>query len=1793
MDLLVNNFDRLADNKDVMKAMFTQRQWTRINAMLSDIAENTGDVDDKTKSWMRTMTTGKSVSEAYKIQMESFDNIMKQFNNTWRVTREEGRELTRMLGKDFIPKITKLLKLYNDWDSIAGKTVVQTTMLGSGLAILGSIIGTVIASFKALSAVSGVALAPMLANPYVLVLAGIATVLGGIYITYKNIQKEREAETNELKEQQKEINKINKSTEKINENIEKQRKLLKRDFIKDINEEWSTQIDLIGKVMSESEELAGIWKSIADLSDINFSKKTDESINEIENKIRTLDSQIRYTETQIKTTNQKIAPELEVPKKDPLILAIPKLIKNKKLLKKTEEELAELEFTRNKKLAELEEQRASLIEKKNELLLNQQSTVKDSLKDINSYVTQITESINDIAQAGDNYDKWVARRKKMSGYVDPTKRAIWDESGKEINYKGSERTDEMLKYIDLIKKSGIVANELEIATSESFKNNIEKLIGTGEQLDVLNKKREKEKNILNEMMQNSDKYTSKTIKNQKGLVLGYDIAISKIKDIKEGIFEAIVGSEELNKATDRTANNVEIDSLDKLNEKLKTKLSLQMSGYEKLLQERLEYEEQLKALGNVNEKYSENLSKIERLKENAQSINKETGEILFKEEKHKKQYEDLVKENEKIKKIKQDQVNLENSISKNLTDQEKYMSDVFNYIEKSIEKKLTMSELEDLYGKKTQKQVKDEFLNRKKALEIQNKVYIMKRKLYKDDEENLKKIDEEYIATLKKLGLDKESLKNLKDELNGVEALDKKRESILEIQNKIDNLGKSQLEILGSEQIQLQEKLDKTDGELERKKLIYEIEKNKLDIIKQENVERSKTIQGYSDLLGNIAGMTDPSWIDKLSEIGKSGFTAFDKLGQKDASGKNMFQQFKSKAFSGEGEAFNLSGAISGALPIANIALGVGSAIKGIVDGYNAKQDAKHEENKRQAEERLNALKNINDTLISSNKELVSTVSADLSKFSSSMKVYENMKKALETSAISEVSYKTGGMAKKTKSKDLISFLAEEYNMDLSEIGLTLGVSGNLNKFESSIKDMISYTDELGNEINSVSDLSFDKLLQLGKLMETNTGKAGDNFEQIIYQINELGSAYDAINTYQSGLMKDSLTKRYFGDVVEIRDINEEIKNLRDTYSKIYGDNMNESQKSIVEESVKNLKVSFEKYSSNVSESLANSISDGLVNGTSDGLSVADKAMMEYINTIEQSLSKAFTDVFYKDFLNAGDEAVLKLSNALSDLDIGESTGESLMESIRTIIDKGVLVDAVEYIPSENGQMRAIGRPEHYEEVMQPIWKQYKATELIEENWEDITEALKESARQAGLSEDSISKIFPEKEMESAETALSSYSKKWNWLKKDILEVDDSWTNFLNNFGKDEGTQIFNEMTKDSQIMLNSFRELNKVSGQYVKLWNYGETMDLPSMKIYVEDLKKSQDNWLDSLEKGSYTIDDFTGKLKFVGEESEKNKEIYDESESIIEKAVDATINLANNQKELKEYIQSANEGYQDNKESLEDMYFEHKLIGKTQEEQDKLNKERLEAKLEELKITEDQVEWYMDLLNSETKHSNLLVDKNGELKNFTQTQLEAYNADLKARNEQFEAVGEYLELKKEIAKYDKESLSWIEQMTEATKSVYDAMTEALSASTYEDRIEGLSSFLFDNFKQKSIETIIEDKYKNQLNVLADSYSSALEEGSMGALSRAYSQFQSFSLQAEQDANRLEAMTSMFDYNQDVTYDGTTEQIKYEAGSTQSIINNYNNSFHISGIVPMQPNAISEFVSVAGDYIVKELQHK
>jgi len=764
LDILGENFDKLSENKDVLKAMFTQRQFVRVIPILKGIAEQTGEADSATRSWMEAYTQGRSVAEDFTTQMESMGNQVDRFKNNIMASKKAMLEMIKDMGSGVLPVANDFLEWASNADSVVAKTGVQVMGLVSAFTAL----SMAVSAFKALGgmnvllgAVSGGAL-PIMA---------ITAVLGGTLLAVQNIKKERERELEVIKKQKDKLKEMKKINQEMNDSlIEDYSELKKGTYI--IRDNWNTTVNLMQKAVNSSKELQGLFTSMGDLSKIKlpslegFKESLTGDFSELRGMFSVRD---RYTD-------QLNAME-KVKKKQ-------KEIDDMGRFKSKEEK--EKAGQLNKEIRDIERRYKFVLSEKDlkDKILVTETHIEAKRGDISK---TLKEASDNAKEYGANID--LARSKLESSHKTIKEFILSQKSLSD--FKTFEEYKTFLdKYspetLSVFKKLGIESDKLAVIQSKVFRNLAPIISGAKEHI----KTTKDQVTLDKESLKTAELELKKVKDNIKDKIIGKDISVQEYKILKEkeGILisntgnlkkdietkeksiesskkeikmaeEFIKNAEEVNKQYSETSEIYLPKTLEELNKIYEIDKLIGKSGLDRIQTEKTLLELKKTELETKMSGYDKEVAKLEEMKSKG-VVDKKTGVVTFKGsdepgvkkqnaeyEKQVKIVEGMVKTREQIKEI--EEALIENGIE--LTEYKERGRELD--FESSVYGKTKLVTLnKELYvlGEKLEKETD---VNKKKELELEVKDKIVE---ISDEQNRLEK---------EKLDYQKEINKENKEEL--------------------------------------------------------------------------------------------------------------------------------------------------------------------------------------------------------------------------------------------------------------------------------------------------------------------------------------------------------------------------------------------------------------------------------------------------------------------------------------------------------------------------------------------------------------------------------------------------------------------------------------------------------------------------------------------------------------------------------------------------------------------------------------------------------------------------------------------------------------------------------------------------------------------------------------------------------------------------------------------------------------------------------------------------------------------
>jgi len=669
LDILGENFDKLSENKDVLKAMFTQRQFVRVIPILKGIAEQTGEADSATRSWMEAYTQGRSVAEDFTTQMESMGNQVDRFKNNIMASKKAMLEMIKDMGSGVLPVANDFLEWASNADSVVAKTGVQVMGLVSAFTAL----SMAVSAFKALGgmnvllgAVSGGAL-PIMA---------ITAVLGGTLLAVQNIKKERERELEVIKKQKDKLKEMKKINQEMNDSlIEDYSELKKGTYI--IRDNWNTTVNLMQKAVNSSKELQGLFTSMGDLSKIKlpslegFKESLTGDFSELRGMFSVRDRYADQLNAMEKVNEKK------------------QQIKDMGIKNKEERKKAEL---LNKEIRDIERRYKFVLSEKDlrDKILVTETHIEAKRGDISK---TLKEASDNAKEYGANID--LARSKLESSHKTIKEFILSQKSLSD--FKTFEEYKTFLdKYspetLSVFKKLGIESDKLAVIQSKVFRNLAPIISGAKEHI----KTTKDQVTLDKESLKTAELELKKVKDNIKDKTIGKDISVQEYKILKEkeGILisntgnlkkdietkeksiesskkeikmaeEFIKNAEEVNKQYSETSEIYLPKTLEELNKIYEIDKLIGKSGLDRIQTEKTLLELKKTELETKMSGYDKEVAKLEEMKSKG-VVDKKTGVVTFKGsdepgvkkqnaeyEKQVKIVEGMVKTREQIKEIEE------------------------------------------------------------------------------------------------------------------------------------------------------------------------------------------------------------------------------------------------------------------------------------------------------------------------------------------------------------------------------------------------------------------------------------------------------------------------------------------------------------------------------------------------------------------------------------------------------------------------------------------------------------------------------------------------------------------------------------------------------------------------------------------------------------------------------------------------------------------------------------------------------------------------------------------------------------------------------------------------------------------------------------------------------------------------------------------------------------------------------------------------------------------------------------
>ena len=290
LDILSSNFDRLADNREVIARMFTSRHWAKIAPLIAEMSGNT-------REWMQRINEGRDVIEDFEKQMSSLENRLSLLSNALEKSKEtlySGLKDVQVTTAEILMTIVQGM---GELDTAIGRTAATMSITTTKAMAFFTALRLVVN----MAGVKGGLLAGLVTGKAGLVFAGLAATMG--YIISKQSEQKRlvrEIEEAEL-ERLKTIQATSEEYARLNSSIERQRAVLQKMELKDLQRDWRITSDLTQDSLDKLREYTDSLRALDDISrgitgllDIKIEVDLDK-INEVSERRKQLEQEISNT----------------------------------------------------------------------------------------------------------------------------------------------------------------------------------------------------------------------------------------------------------------------------------------------------------------------------------------------------------------------------------------------------------------------------------------------------------------------------------------------------------------------------------------------------------------------------------------------------------------------------------------------------------------------------------------------------------------------------------------------------------------------------------------------------------------------------------------------------------------------------------------------------------------------------------------------------------------------------------------------------------------------------------------------------------------------------------------------------------------------------------------------------------------------------------------------------------------------------------------------------------------------------------------------------------------------------------------------------------------------------------------------------------------------------------------------------------------------------------------------------------------------------------------------------------
>lgn len=163
---------------------------------------------------------------------------------------------------------------------------------------------------------------------------------------------------------------------------------------------------------------------------------------------------------------------------------------------------------------------------------------------------------------------------------------------------------------------------------------------------------------------------------------------------------------------------------------------------------------------------------------------------------------------------------------------------------------------------------------------------------------------------------------------------------------------------------------------------------------------------------------------------------------------------------------------------------------------------------------------------------------------------------------------------------------------------------------------------------------------------------------------------------------------------------------------------------------------------------------------------------------------------------------------------------------------------------------------------------------------------------------------------------------------------------------------------------------------------------------------------------------------------------------------------------------------------------------------------------------------------------------------------------------------------------------------LTGVQQNLYNVFKESLNSNELNSSLTNLGNTIGNTVGEYMSKSIIDKLFGDRLSDLSSKFEKTFNGNlSLTALSELSQVALSTGLQLESERLKLTAIRDMFDFNKDINYQNQNNEIKYETGTSQTVINNFYLTSSVNAGVVIPQDTVEDFVDSSLDSIIDKLK--